>query len=445
MKKIIKVSISILAVLILAAVFTIDVSAAPIEDDRTVVGSSYTLESGRILDGNLNVIGGVVDIEEDASITGDMLVLGGLVNIDGTIEGNLIAVGGTVTLENNAVVEGNLISPGSYVNTDENAVVEGDVITTWEIPWTDFELPMINQPSIVNTPRVQGLSLLNRIGQFMGSMIVTVALGALMLLVMPKPAETMTAALTAEPWHVLGFGALTAFAMLFGGIILAITICMIPVVLVVGLAFCLAMLAGWLALGYELGKRMAESIFKTTWHPVLSAVLGNLVLFLLAKGLGIIPCIGWFLVLVASLFGLGMAVVTLFGTNPYPRKQAGKPQAQIVLNEDEPTDYEEPHIIEASPEEASSEDRPISDLGLSSRVNEILGQAGLETIHDVLNRLNSGDKAMLDIPGFGPKSLVDLKTALSQMGYQSPGAFEVITKQNVPSLTNWMPRVQLTS
>lgn len=424
MKKMTKISISMLAVLILTVAFTVDVSAEPLEDDRTVVGSSYTLESGRILDGNLNVIGGVVDIEEDASITGDMFVLGGLVNIDGTIEGDLIAVGGTVTLESNAVVEGNLISPGSYVNTDEGAEVEGDFITTLDIPWTDFELPVVNQPSIIKAPRVKGLSLLNQIGQFLGSMIVTVALGALMLLVMPKPAEIMTAALSAEPWHVLGFGALTAFAMLFGGIILAITICLIPVVIVVGLAFCLALLAGWLALGYELGKRMAESIFKTTWHPVLSAVLGNLVLFLLAKGLGIIPCIGWFLVLVASLFGLGMAVVTLFGTNPYPRNQTGKAQKPIVLNENEPSDEEAPEIIEALPEEVLSEDRPISDLGLSSRVNEILGEAGIETIHDVLNKLKSGDQAMLDIAGFGPKSLADLKAALTLFGYQVPGTSE---------------------
>jgi DNA-directed RNA polymerase alpha subunit len=144
------------------------------------------------------------------------------------------------------------------------------------------------------------------------------------------------------------------------------------------------------------------------------------VLFLLAKGLGFIPCIGWFLVLVASLFGLGMAVVTLFGTNPYPRNQAGKPQKPVVLNDDEPTDFEEPQIIEALPEELPSEDRPVSDLGLSSRVNDILGQAGLETIPDVLNKLGKGDKAMLEIPGFGPKSLADLKTALSQMGYQLP-------------------------
>ncbi|MEA3326217.1 MAG: DNA-directed RNA polymerase subunit alpha C-terminal domain-containing protein [Chloroflexota bacterium] len=417
MKKMIKFSISLITVLVLGLVFPLSVFAAPIEDDRTVLGSSYTLKSGRILDGNLIVIGGVVDIEEDASITGDMFVLGGLVNIDGTIEADLIAVGGTVTLEENAVVEGNLVSPGSYISLDKGAIVQGDLIQTWDIPWTDLELPMINQHKIIRTPRVPGLSLLNTIGQLMVSTLIIIALGALMLLVMPKTAETMTAALTSEPWHVLGYGALTAFVMLFGGLLLSITICLIPVVILAGLAFSLSILAGWLALGYELGKRMAESIFKTTWHPVLSATLGNLVLYLVARSVGLIPCLGWSLVFVAMLFGLGMAIVTLFGTIPYPRNKADTDEEQIILNENEEIIDQEMPITEALPEEVSSADRPVADLGLSSRVTDILKQAGLETISDVLNQLNNGDQAMLEISGFGPKSLTYLKDALTQMGY----------------------------
>ena len=422
MKRITKLSISLLTVLVLGLIFPLSVSAAPIEDDRTVLGSSYTLESGRILDGNLKVIGGVVEIEEDASITGNMFILGGLVNIDGTIEGDLIAVGGTVTLEEHAVVEGNLVSPGSYINQDEGAVVQGDLIQTRDVPWTNFELPNINQRTLIRMPQVHGLSLLNKIGQLVASTLVLIALGALMLLVMPKPAETMTAALTSEPWHVLGFGALTAAVMLIGGLLLSITICLIPVVILVGLAFGLAILAGWLALGYELGKRMAESIFKAPWHPVVSAILGNLVLYLVARGVGIIPCLGWFLVFVAMLFGLGMAVVTLFGTNPYPRNKAETDEEQIILNEDQEIIDPVSPVFEALPEKESSADRPVSDLELSSRVTDILKQGGLETIEDVLNQLKIGDQAMLEISGFGPKSLADLKDALTQKGYRLTGS-----------------------
>jgi cytoskeletal protein CcmA (bactofilin family) len=64
---------------------------ATLTDHRTVIGETYTLEDGRILDGNLNVIGGVVAIKETASVNGNVFVLGGLVTIDGTIKGDLTA------------------------------------------------------------------------------------------------------------------------------------------------------------------------------------------------------------------------------------------------------------------------------------------------------------------------------------------------------------------
>jgi hypothetical protein len=53
--------ILIIAALIISVLaYPSTVSASPLSEDRTIIGESYTLESGRILDGDLNVIGGVV-------------------------------------------------------------------------------------------------------------------------------------------------------------------------------------------------------------------------------------------------------------------------------------------------------------------------------------------------------------------------------------------------
>lgn len=324
-------------VFILALIFPINASAAPIEQGRTIFGETYTLESGRVLNGDLNVIGGVVTIEDGASVNGDVFVLGGLVTVNGTVEGNLIAIGGTVNIGDTAFVEGDLVSPASFINRDEDAIIQGQEYEGWNIPWTDFDLPLIYRPRIVRTPGNRIIPIVTRVGKGAASTLMLVGLGALMLLVMPKATETMTHALVAEPWHILGYGALTALVMLVGGVILTITICLIPVVIIVGLAFGLAILAGWLALGYELGKRIASSIFKTSWHPVISASVGNLVLFLIASSLDLIPCLGGFLVFVAMLFSLGMAVVTLFGTKPYPRKDEKDEFDQVILFEDKKT------------------------------------------------------------------------------------------------------------
>jgi len=420
--------LAVLAVLLVALIFPISVSAAPIEQGRTIFGETYTLESGRVLNGDLNVIGGVVNIEDGAFVSGNVFVLGGLVTVDGTVEGNLIAIGGTVNIGESALVEGDLVSPASFINRDEGAVIQGQQYEGWNIPWTDFDLPLIYHPRIVRTPGMRIIPIVTQIGRGAASTFVLVGLAALMLLVMPKASEVMTDALIAEPWHILGYGALTALVMLIGGIILTITICLIPVVIIVGLAFALAILAGWLALGYELGKRIATSIFKANWHPVISAAVGNLILFLVAKSLDLIPCLGWFLVFVAMLFSLGMAVVTLFGTKPYPRKDDRDDGEQVVLFEEKETkavasteDDEDMGMAKVPVEEKAQSALPIETLGLDTRINNVLKEAGLVTVAGVLERLERGDRAMLEIEGFGPKSLTDLKAALEKRDYEFPG------------------------
>lgn len=62
--------------------------------------------------------------------------------------------------------------------------------------------------------------------------------------------------------------------------------------------------------------------------------------------------------------------------------------------------------------------RPIADLELGTRPTDALAKAGLETIAQLTERLAQGDEAVLAIPGFGRKSLVDAKRKLRAMGYE---------------------------
>ncbi|MBI3359558.1 MAG: 50S ribosomal protein L31, partial [Chloroflexi bacterium] len=65
----------------------------------------------------------------------------------------------------------------------------------------------------------------------------------------------------------------------------------------------------------------------------------------------------------------------------------------------------------------SSPDQPVTVLELGTRPEAALKRAGIETIAQALIRLQEGgDEAMLDIEGFGRKSLADLKKRLRQRG-----------------------------
>ncbi|HEY9121370.1 MAG TPA: hypothetical protein VIM80_00070, partial [Brevefilum sp.] len=405
------------------------VSAAPLEDDRTIFGENYTLESGRILDGDLNIIGGVVEIEKDAQVNGNVNVVGGLVTIDGIILGDLTAVGGTVNLNENAVIKGNLVSPASYINRDPGAVVEGDQIQNWRGPWTGFNIPEFDPRGDFIRPETQIITAATRIGRGIAFSLILTALGALLLLMMPKSTQVMTGALESQPWVMLGYGALTAFVMLIGGIILSITICLIPVVILAGMAVALAVLVGWLTLGYELGKKISESLFKATWHPVLSAAFGNFLLYLIAAGLDLIPCLGGFMVLIAALFGLGTTVVTLFGTNAFPRGTGNKNEEKILLFEEkhknianDANEWKAEEIVPSGESKISG--RPIEDLGLQENDTITLKNAGMATIDDILERLSAGDEGLSALENFDQKSMQDLKDALNRLGYDIPGSSE---------------------
>ncbi len=80
----------------------------------------------------------------------------------------------------------------------------------------------------------------------------------------------------------------------------------------------------------------------------------------------------------------------------------------------------------AASEAKTSPDRLISELKLTTKAISALAAAGVVTAGDALAKLEGGEKAILDIEGFGRKSLIDLKKQLRQMGYQLPAAAEEI-------------------
>lgn len=67
-------------------------------------------------------------------------------------------------------------------------------------------------------------------------------------------------------------------------------------------------------------------------------------------------------------------------------------------------------------------DRSLKTLGLGKRVEKLLADAGIELVGDVLSLLNEkGDDGIVEIKGFGLKTLADLKKGLRTQGYVLPG------------------------
>ena len=81
-------------------------------------------------------------------------------------------------------------------------------------------------------------------------------------------------------------------------------------------------------------------------------------------------------------------------------------------------------IIAAAEKEkgmATSPRLSVMELDISSRAQKVLIGAGIETVDDVLVKLEEGDEALTNLSGFGLKSLATLKKRLRARGFLLPG------------------------
>ena len=75
----------------------------------------------------------------------------------------------------------------------------------------------------------------------------------------------------------------------------------------------------------------------------------------------------------------------------------------------------------------TSPNRPVTELELGTRATDALTRAGITNVGQILSKLSEGQQTLLEIDGFGRKSLADLKKRLRQHGYELPaGAEEVL-------------------
>jgi len=293
-------------------------AGGPQFDGQVIFGESYTLVSGETLVGDLLVFGGTAEIQEGATVQGDVVLYGGDLIIDGEVTGDVSATGARVTLGPTAHIGGDLITVGATLERADTARVDGQVYNT-ATSWSDTTVEPTPVPEIVPPKpekpdfnfHVVG-SIANAIFQALG----LTGLAMLLMLFLARQTERVAQAAVAQPLIAGGIGLLTSLVAPVALFILSITIILLPVALLAMLILLVAGLFGWIALGYETGRRLTQALH-WNWHPSLFAGLGTLILSLASAALMGIPglnCIGWILPVLAALVGFGAVVMTRFGT-----------------------------------------------------------------------------------------------------------------------------------
>jgi hypothetical protein len=282
--------------------------------DEVVLGGNYTLQENNVLDGNLWVFGGNADIRQGARVNGDIFLAGGNLTVSGDVNGDVTATGGNIRLYSTAVVRGDINTIGASLSRDLGSTVEGSIQDNQNRP---FEF---TPPSGVPVPQFSGWyrGLLDFIG-FIFMAVVISGLAMLVAMFAPRHTGLVSATTINQPLVSGGLGCLTLVIAPVVLIILSITLILIPVSLLLAIVLGLMLLFGWIAIGLEIGKRLAE-LFKTEWPLPIAAGIGTLVLTIIVGGLGeVLPdFIGWVFPTLVLIVGLGAVLLTRFGTQKYP-------------------------------------------------------------------------------------------------------------------------------
>ncbi len=311
----------------------------PEPGDKIIFGSAFVLKSGQSLDGDLVAFGGTVEVEKDAAVHGDVAVIGGTASINGLVNGDVVTLGGVIHLGSHAVVNGDATAVGGVIEREPGAEVLGNIVETegkqdgigqigpggiqiTPAPGQQFgNFPFQNATPVSGPIAWLGQAMLRGMAAIAWAAILA-ALGVFLILLAPKPTERVALGIKANPLlaFAVGFG-----ASLLAGIVallLAVTICLLPLSLALILAMIAALFFGWLALGWLLGRELMRGFNAQNSTPIWEVIVGVALLTLLWKLPTVFPFVGGlasFLVMfVAGNIAIGGVILTRFGTRDYP-------------------------------------------------------------------------------------------------------------------------------
>jgi len=311
---------------------------ATLDVPRAEPGEEGWSEVARYRHGGARVrFGGDVTVAEDEAIGDDVVAILGSARVDGRVDGNVVAVAGSVHLGPRANVRGDVTAVGGSVERAEGTVVTGQINEIriarprfrplmGVAPWREWDWfgDTVRRPFGGSVDLVATLVRVGLVG----------LLAALMIAVLPAPVRRVADRVVTEPWRAgfVGLAAQLLFVplLVITVVILAVSIIGIPLLLLVpfGLvAVAVALVMGFAGAACAVGRWAGQRFGSGMPGLLASLVVGLAVVFaltLIAKFLGMaglpvrvilssVLVVGFLVEYVAWTVGLGGVLLSRFG------------------------------------------------------------------------------------------------------------------------------------
>jgi cytoskeletal protein CcmA (bactofilin family) len=253
----------------------------------TVAGGNVEIASSAVVRGGVVAAGGSVDLA--APVGGAAKIAAGTLIIANRIGGDVEAAVGTLRITSRAAIAGNV----SYWSRREASVSEGARINGKIVR---------NVPS--ERPRFFPAAFFGWLVFVSTNFVCTLILGLLSARFLPRYHQSVITTLREKPWVSMGIGFIAAVVLPVVCALLFATVLAIPLALILLVAFFI--LLYWARI-YAIG-RIGEWILarlRPASSRAAAFVLGLFVYYILA----IIPIVGWLVVALVILFGLGAELI----------------------------------------------------------------------------------------------------------------------------------------
>lgn len=293
-------------------------------------------------------VGEDIEVAENDTVDGDVVVVGGDISCKGVVTGDAVAIGGDVVVEGNGVIEGDATAIGGKVVKLGNGRVEGEIVTMAPRLSRLLWKPMRGVTGIAGKPKFGKTWLRSWIGintksgrmvLKLLSLVTTILIGLIVIAIARKGVENVSLTARRDAFKAGLIGLVTLLIAIVLGILFAITIVGIPISILLGIAVWVGMVMGETALCVAIGERWTQKDRSIYQRLAVGAMLVySMYVIGGAIGVGdgvleitgyIVSAVGFLIIFVVNLIGLGGVVLSRFGTRAPNSKNVNSVEAKV--------------------------------------------------------------------------------------------------------------------
>ncbi|USZ71415.1 hypothetical protein [Natronosalvus halobius] len=273
--------------LLIIVLLMISAGGVDVETTEFVIEGNHEITEHR---GALIVGDAAVTIPDDETISGPVYVIGGELQVQGTVEGDVTQLSGSLAVEDGAAIDGEL----QHIGGSEEVADEAAIAERTPVEFTPAE----PGPVAAYTPVVLTTLILSLVGAWLSRK-------------RPMLLENIGTTARDHPVISLTVGALLSVTFLAVFVFMAFTLILLPVSILGLLIGLVAIAYGIIGLGYLAGKLLDMP------RVGLATGLGVIGIMVLLQVAGAVPILGDLIAGGLLLIGLGAVVVTYFGLQKF--------------------------------------------------------------------------------------------------------------------------------